>query len=479
MSRIGAEDLSRVDEGDSENMESSETSCHTYEAKQDSEHLQRSDTNSRRSPAPSSKTHEGSGGSRETTASRTRTTTIKSKDRADEDESRARSKSDPQTADAKRRSEAKPATSSSRNMSTSDQNFRSTSGHDASEMNNDFEEATAQDAEQKEEEEEEEEEAVALMIPTFVQNIFKLVNDPQLDDLICWAKDGKSVVIYDQNRFVQDFLPTHFRHRRMASFIRQLNLYGFHKFSSPEILRALERENINIRTSNPSFTSWAKLLVFQHENFIKGNPQLATKIKRKQRKKPPKSGTANRITSDNDGQGNASGEGGKAGTWSTPSSSVPRKLSEAKSHHVLAVTQQEQHIPSNMNQQFLSLPPQQQVNNQQVMQPVNPTMFMQFPHFQQVQAVMPGQVQPQPMLVAIMPQHGQLPGSMYYVHSPAGSNHLYQAHSVQSNMPDHPAHRQHAQHPAAQPVQQQHQHQYSMQHPHHMQHHQQTGQFPA
>ena len=50
-----------------------------------------------------------------------------------------------------------------------------------------------------------------------------------IDDYICWTDDGTSFRIRDQSQFASCLLPYYYKHSNMASFVRQLNMYGFHK----------------------------------------------------------------------------------------------------------------------------------------------------------------------------------------------------------------------------------------------------------
>ena len=55
-----------------------------------------------------------------------------------------------------------------------------------------------------------------------------------LDNLIGWSDDGGSFIIKNQGEFTKTMLPYYYKHSNMASFVRQLNMYGFHKVTSVE-----------------------------------------------------------------------------------------------------------------------------------------------------------------------------------------------------------------------------------------------------
>ncbi|XP_076358386.1 uncharacterized protein LOC143250999 isoform X3 [Tachypleus tridentatus] len=103
-------------------------------------------------------------------------------------------------------------------------------------------------------------------VPGFLIKLWKLVDDPSCDDLITWSADGTSFIITNQAQFAKDLLPKYFKHNNMASFIRQLNMYGFRKRTSLEhgSLRAEKDE-----------------LEFYHRFFLKEQENLLEKIKRK------------------------------------------------------------------------------------------------------------------------------------------------------------------------------------------------------
>ncbi|XP_019198760.1 PREDICTED: heat stress transcription factor A-9-like [Ipomoea nil] len=68
--------------------------------------------------------------------------------------------------------------------------------------------------------------------PRFLLKIFDMVEDPNTDSLVSWSSNGASFVIWDHNRFAAELLPEYFKHSNLASFIYQLNNYGFRKVNS-------------------------------------------------------------------------------------------------------------------------------------------------------------------------------------------------------------------------------------------------------
>ena len=79
--------------------------------------------------------------------------------------------------------------------------------------------------------------------------------------------DGTSILVKDVAEFSKRILPQYFKHSNFASFVRQLNFYGFTK---------AREEDIKIIDSND-----AKYCQFMHENFRRENPELLVKIVRR------------------------------------------------------------------------------------------------------------------------------------------------------------------------------------------------------
>ncbi|XP_068017194.1 heat shock factor protein 1 isoform X1 [Melanerpes formicivorus] len=104
-------------------------------------------------------------------------------------------------------------------------------------------------------------------VPAFLAKLWTLVEDPDTDSLICWSPSGSSFHVFDQGQFAKEVLPKYFKHSNMASFVRQLNMYGFRKVVHIEQGAWLKPEKDDTE--------------FQHPYFIRGQEHLLESIKRK------------------------------------------------------------------------------------------------------------------------------------------------------------------------------------------------------
>ncbi|KAL9583679.1 MAG: hypothetical protein Q9212_002566 [Teloschistes hypoglaucus] len=82
-------------------------------------------------------------------------------------------------------------------------------------------------------------------IPPFVQKLSSFLDESRNTDLIRWSDSGDSFVVLDEEEFARTLIPELFKHKNYASFVRQLNMYGFHKKVglSDNSMRASERKN--------------------------------------------------------------------------------------------------------------------------------------------------------------------------------------------------------------------------------------------
>ena len=66
----------------------------------------------------------------------------------------------------------------------------------------------------------------------FPVKLFRLLLQAErenMEDVICFSHNGLAFHIHDRHRFASELIPQYFRHNSMASFRRQLYLYGFTK----------------------------------------------------------------------------------------------------------------------------------------------------------------------------------------------------------------------------------------------------------
>lgn len=71
------------------------------------------------------------------------------------------------------------------------------------------------------------------------------LNNGKNSDLIRWSEDGKKFIVLDEDEFAKKLIPEMFKHNNYASFVRQLNMYGFHKVVglADNSMRASEKKN--------------------------------------------------------------------------------------------------------------------------------------------------------------------------------------------------------------------------------------------
>lgn len=101
--------------------------------------------------------------------------------------------------------------------------------------------------------------------PAFVVKLWKMVNDPSNEHYISWMESGDAFQVKDRESFMKYVLPKYFKHNNLASFIRQLNMYGWHKI-----------QDVN----SGALVLTDEVLQFENPNFIRGREDLLDKIVR-------------------------------------------------------------------------------------------------------------------------------------------------------------------------------------------------------
>ncbi|XP_042359773.1 heat shock factor protein 2 [Plectropomus leopardus] len=104
-------------------------------------------------------------------------------------------------------------------------------------------------------------------VPAFLTKLWTLVEDADTNEFICWSQEGNSFLVLDEQHFAKEILPKFFKHNNMASFIRQLNMYGFRK------VMHIDTGIVKQERDGP--------VEFQHPYFKHGQDNLLENIKRK------------------------------------------------------------------------------------------------------------------------------------------------------------------------------------------------------
>lgn len=64
----------------------------------------------------------------------------------------------------------------------------------------------------------------------FIHKLYSMLEDHTIQHLISWSSSGESFVMSPSTEFSK-VLASYFKHTNISSFVRQLNMYGFHKVS--------------------------------------------------------------------------------------------------------------------------------------------------------------------------------------------------------------------------------------------------------
>ena len=95
----------------------------------------------------------------------------------------------------------------------------------------------------------------------FLMKLYNILEDDENKNIIHWGDNGKYFIIENVHDFTEKILPKYYNHNNYSSFVRQLNMYDFHKK----------------KTNSDGHT-------FQHNKFIKGQKELIKTILRKRKK---------------------------------------------------------------------------------------------------------------------------------------------------------------------------------------------------
>ena len=109
---------------------------------------------------------------------------------------------------------------------------------------------------------------------SFLSKLYDILSDNNYNNIIHWDNDGKRIIVCDIMNLCNVILPKFYKHHNYSSFVRQLNMYGFHK--SKGIIKAgegYEHEKFNSKSTKEEINQIArqskKMKVLA--NYIKSN----------------------------------------------------------------------------------------------------------------------------------------------------------------------------------------------------------------
>ncbi|GAA5997363.1 uncharacterized protein JCM10292_000205 [Rhodotorula paludigena] len=98
-------------------------------------------------------------------------------------------------------------------------------------------------------------ETASASVKPFISKLYHLLSHPDsYQDCVVWDGSGNSFIINSNKRFARDVLPQVFGHSNIASFTRQLNVYGFRRMSTAELM-----SRVNV-TSPETYSAWQHAL---------------------------------------------------------------------------------------------------------------------------------------------------------------------------------------------------------------------------
>ncbi len=66
-------------------------------------------------------------------------------------------------------------------------------------------------------------------ISNFIMKTYKILQEKKNNHVIEWTDNGNCFIVKNKDLFENEILPKYFKHKKFSSFVRQLNMYDFHK----------------------------------------------------------------------------------------------------------------------------------------------------------------------------------------------------------------------------------------------------------
>lgn len=133
-------------------------------------------------------------------------------------------------------------------------------------------------------------------VPAFLQKTYEILENSAFHDFVCWDDAGETLVIKKVSEFSSLVLPKYFKHNNFQSFVRQLNMYSFHKvrhksdwreFRHPNfrrgcrhLLHTIKRKSSTASTPSSHVRSQTQVLQSQRQEIVTNSQKLMTMAER-------------------------------------------------------------------------------------------------------------------------------------------------------------------------------------------------------
>ncbi|KAJ3248446.1 hypothetical protein HDU78_000608 [Chytriomyces hyalinus] len=139
----------------------------------------------------------------------------------------------------------------------------------------------------------------------FINKLYTMLEEAD-QSLISWDQTGTFFIVKNTTDFSKAVLPLYFKHNNFASFVRQLNMYGFHKINDSFF-----------KLNNVCSEVWE----FKHHDFRRGEFHLLSNIKRKAPKSTAAGGSSTTKNPSTNTTSNSSTRGSNYNNIGTTSNS--------------------------------------------------------------------------------------------------------------------------------------------------------------
>lgn len=110
----------------------------------------------------------------------------------------------------------------------------------------------------------------------FIHKLYSMLEDDSIKHLIAWTPSNTSFVISPGEEFSK-VLAQYFKHTNPSSFVRQLNMYGFHKVNDSFNSNNTSNNNNSNTSNSANENQWE----FKHTSFRRGDVESLRAIKRR------------------------------------------------------------------------------------------------------------------------------------------------------------------------------------------------------